>query len=145
MLWTIWNRNLCDNGIDDDEDGWTDLDDPGCNGSQDNNEGPASSNASCNDGEDNDEDGLIDADDPGCEDGNDLDKPMRKPIVSGLDNDSDGWIDEDDPDCVNDVEIDFLTPSATMKKIMMRTVTPTLMTPIVMTPPMTESRVLSKD
>jgi len=54
---------LCDDGLDNDSDGLIDAQDPGCAGTEDNNEGQP---ASCNDALDNDSDGLIDLNDPGC-------------------------------------------------------------------------------
>jgi hypothetical protein len=58
----------CNDAIDNDEDGWTDLDDPVCTGItvelEDDGfdpDGPA-----CNDGIDNDADGETDSEDPGC-------------------------------------------------------------------------------
>ena len=60
----------CDDGIDNNGDGNTDLDDSGC---QDTNGDGSYDEAIgefylpfCNDGIDNDEDGLIDLDDPDC-------------------------------------------------------------------------------
>jgi len=66
---------LCNDGIDNDGDGLVDLQDPGCESAEDNDEAndppPA---AQCNDGVDNDGDGLIDLEDPGCENAYDNDE-----------------------------------------------------------------------
>jgi hypothetical protein len=53
----------CDNGLDDDGDGFSDLDDPGCVDSIDSFEFEP---AACSDGFDGDGDGLIDLADPDC-------------------------------------------------------------------------------
>jgi uncharacterized protein YkwD len=88
----------CDDGIDNDGDGYFDFgDDVGCDDVSD-----ASENAAdlvCDDGIDNDGDGLIDAQDPAC-----IHPvlPMEDPPCSdGIDNDGDGLIDHPaDPECV---------------------------------------------
>ena len=62
----------CFNGIDDDGDGWIDMDDPACANPQTGAESDGvGGNYACNDGVDNDLDGLIDADDADCVDGYD--------------------------------------------------------------------------
>ena len=69
----------CNDGIDNDGDGLTDLADPGCVDSADNDEfneaapEPAPL-AACEDGLDNDGDGLIDLADPGCNNSSDDDE-----------------------------------------------------------------------
>ena len=69
---------LCADGIDNDADGLTDLDDPGCADAADNDEedvpDPVSPVAQCADGIDNDVDGLTDLNDPGCTDAADNDE-----------------------------------------------------------------------
>lgn len=58
--------HTCDDGIDNDWDGWVDEDDPDCaNGDRESGFGETA----CNDNADNDDDGYIDSADPGCEDG----------------------------------------------------------------------------
>jgi hypothetical protein len=53
----------CDNGSDDDSDGWIDLEDPDCSsGGQELGLGAGG----CNDGEDNDGDGTVDREDSDC-------------------------------------------------------------------------------
>ncbi|MFO8015577.1 MAG: hypothetical protein R6U32_00585, partial [Candidatus Woesearchaeota archaeon] len=54
----------CSDGIDNDGDGLTDMEDPGCSSPQDDDESDGTSE--CQDGVDNDGDGLIDMEDPGC-------------------------------------------------------------------------------
>ncbi len=89
----------CADGEDNDEDGLTDLDDPGCENALDDDE----RQLQCADEIDNDDDGLIDfPDDPGC--GSPGDNDERNPMVlpqcaDGLDNDRNGFIDEQDPGC----------------------------------------------
>ena len=67
----------CDDGIDNDSDGWADMDDPGCNTSTDKSEVNTitASTPECSNEQDDDGDGLIDGYDPGCnEDPNDTDE-----------------------------------------------------------------------
>ena len=94
----------CNDGEDNDSDGWTDESDPDCVLAEE--EDPDAfylkkengySDTECNDGEDNDEDGFTDADDPECI-SSDIDKEAST-CVDGEDNDEDGWVDDDDPDC----------------------------------------------
>ena len=90
----------CADGVDNDEDGFIDLVDPGCFGNpfSDSEEGiPA-----CSDGEDNDGDGLIDyGEDLGCgspNEGSEVDSPPE--CSDGIDNDGDGLADyPEDPGC----------------------------------------------
>lgn len=86
----------CYDGLDDDGDGWVDLEDPDCRPG-----GPlieaGAGTSTCNDGADNDGDGAADREDPGCEHGGDL---SEVPSCSdGLDDDGDTWTDAEDPDC----------------------------------------------
>ncbi len=68
----------CDDGIDNDGDGLTDLSDPGCVDAADNDEfndvTPPPAPPACSDGIDNDGDGRIDLADPGCNDTSDNDE-----------------------------------------------------------------------
>jgi hypothetical protein len=101
----------CEDGLDNDNDGFTDADDlacqqPGCLPSSQtptkceeetlNPENPEAGN--CDDGIDNDGDGLIDDDDPDCQ-GETGENPGAGNCSDGIDNDGDGLIDGDDPDC----------------------------------------------
>ena len=112
----------CDDGIDNNGDGNTDLADSGCDPNGDGIYDDATGEfylPYCNDGVDNDstgadgiagtgdEDGLIDLDDPDCrlsEDGtgeNFIDAPVLPSFCEdGLDNDLDGDTDLEDSDCV---------------------------------------------
>ena len=73
----------CDDGVDNDGDGFTDMDDPGCVNAQDNDEANAPlppALMQCEDGIDNDGDGLVDfPDDPGCTDA--LDDDEIDPVI----------------------------------------------------------------
>jgi hypothetical protein len=60
----------CGDGVDNDSDGWTDLDDPGCVDAADDDEASVST-LECSDGIDNDADGDVDAADTACADGHD--------------------------------------------------------------------------
>ena len=92
-------RHACNNELDDDGDGWIDLDDPDCadGGTR---ETGFDEDLDCNDGIDNDDDNLIDAEDLDCEDASD---DEYSECLDGKDNDGDGWKDGDDPDCSFDV------------------------------------------
>lgn len=70
---------VCDNGIDDDLDGFIDyMDDFGCESGEDNSEVNDGS-TQCSDGLDNDGDSLIDQEDLDCEDRNDTDESTPIP------------------------------------------------------------------
>jgi len=104
----------CADGIDNDNDGLIDENDPGCwldpgdPGSYDPDDDDESDEPSCADGIDNDNDGKIDENDPGCwtdpsdpgtYDPNDDDEDDEPSCADGIDNDNDGLIDENDPGC----------------------------------------------
>ncbi|MBW2445396.1 MAG: S8 family serine peptidase, partial [Deltaproteobacteria bacterium] len=81
----------CDDGIDNDADGYADADDPGCESTADLFEKIDS--LPCDDGLDNDGDGDTDLDDAGCAGPG---WPAEDPACSdGVDNDGDGGIDFD--------------------------------------------------
>ncbi len=61
----------CSDGEDNDGDGLVDMEDPGCDSPQDDDE---SGIFQCSDGEDNDGDGLVDMEDPGCDSPQDNDE-----------------------------------------------------------------------
>ena len=91
---TVTASHTCNDGIDQDGDGFFDYpDDPGCSSATDTTETDAS--LFCDDGLDNDADGLVDAsNDPGCTSG--TDSTETNPLVAcddGLDNDLDGATD----------------------------------------------------
>ena len=78
----------CNDGIDNDGDSLIDLDDPGCEDINDNDEFNAPPLPQCSDTIDNDGDGLIDfPNDPGCIDANDDDE-FNAPPPNGLCNSS---------------------------------------------------------
>jgi hypothetical protein len=110
----------CDDGLDNDDDGYVDCEDSDCSNN-------SACPEVCDDGEDNDYDGYVDCydseceDDPNCieicddEEDNDLDGytdcqdsdcaddlNCAEICVDGLDNDYDGYTDCRDMDCVDD-------------------------------------------
>ena len=80
---------ICNDGIDNDNDGNVDCTDPDCTSD-------SLCEEICNDGIDNDGDGFIDCLDANCEDFQDC---LIERCIDGEDNDGDGLIDCDDPDC----------------------------------------------
>lgn len=86
----------CADGIDDDNDGLTDLEDPGCAKASDYSE--KSPELPCDDGRDDDEDERFDfPEDPGCATPW---HPLENPECDDwIDNDGDGLADADDPVC----------------------------------------------
>jgi len=90
----------CDDGIDNDGDSWTDLEDPDClSGTQE----LWFALSECSDGFDNDRDGLIDKGDGDCENAQDtseVNHPSNPACSDGVDNDQDSLIDfPNDPGC----------------------------------------------
>ena len=90
----------CDDGVDNDGDGFTDGADPGCDDANDLFE---LGSLPCDDGIDNDGDGDVDLADPGCYGPG---WPSESPACDdGIDNDGDGGIDFDgvppDADCAS--------------------------------------------
>lgn len=115
MPQTVWLGEqipACADGIDNDEDGFIDRADLGCESELDQDEAQSnelSSEAdSCSDGLDNDADGLIDDEDPGCRDPETVSRfafEQTPQCADGIDNDLDGLLDYDangagDPDCL---------------------------------------------
>jgi len=107
----------CNDGEDNDGDGWFDVTDPGCPLPQDDNETNDDNNgrpACSNEADDADpEDTLIDGNDPGCTEGpGDLDETDILPQCSdGIDNDNDTLIDygsnsSNDPGCADPIDDD---------------------------------------
>lgn len=66
---------ICNDGFDNDNDGYIDLADYGCSSATDDSE-LNNGNTECSDGIDNDGDGLIDQDDPECDSRNDNDESV---------------------------------------------------------------------
>jgi len=96
----------CNDGVDNDGDGYTDYPaDPGCSSKGDNNEANSTPPpAACGDGADNDGDGYTDyPSDPGCSSTSDNDEYNAVPAAEcsdGIDNDNDGLADYPaDPGC----------------------------------------------
>jgi hypothetical protein len=91
----------CDDGVDNDGDGFVDLADPGCGDADDDSERDAG--LPCDDGVDNDGDGFVDLADPGCTDvGDESEKDAGLVCDDGVDNDGDGLIDAaEDPGCAD--------------------------------------------
>jgi len=82
----------CSNSLDDDGDGLTDLEDPGCADAGDPSEKAA--HLPCDNGEDDDGDGLVDLpQDPGCPAATASREDPK--CQDGIDNDGDGGIDYD--------------------------------------------------
>jgi len=90
------NATQCADGIDNDNDSLTDLNDAGCADAADNDESddPATP-VQCEDGIDNDSDGLIDMNDPGCSipaDNDESDEPVPSAHDAARANSyDDGW------------------------------------------------------
>jgi hypothetical protein len=114
--------SACNDGVDNDNDGKTDLADDGCASPNDNDERPHDPTctsptyptefAQCSDKIDNDADGLTDRDDPGCwkdpSNPNTYDPNLDNEAVATTqcqdtkDNDGDTLIDAKDPGCFKD-------------------------------------------
>lgn len=91
----------CGDGLDNDQDGRIDGDDPECSGPLDDQE--AATPTACLDGVDNDLNGLLDLDDPGCRSPWDPSEDAGDAVAicsNGADDDEDGSTDfGGDPDC----------------------------------------------
>jgi len=95
FVWTVTNAVACDDGVDNDRDGATDLADRGCASATDATE--RSAGVACDDGFDDDGDDLVDVLDPGCANAQ---STTESPACNdGADNDGDRLIDGVDPDC----------------------------------------------
>ncbi len=81
---------VCNDGVDDDEDGVTDCEDSNCEDS------PLCDELICDDGIDDDGDGDIDCADRACRRAENCVEPI---CDDGIDDEGDGLIDCDDPDC----------------------------------------------
>ncbi len=94
----------CYDGVDNDNDGYIDLSDPGCMDENDDSESPNPTPLpQCFDGLDNDGDGMYDLQDPGCSKASDTTEspdPATPPACAdGMDNDVDKLVDLQDPGC----------------------------------------------
>jgi hypothetical protein len=97
------NELECSDGVDNDEDGFVDLVDPGCSGN------PFSASEAgepaCSDGVDNDGDALIDMADFGCSNPDDAREYPNPRCSDGIDNDGDTFIDfPADPECASETD-----------------------------------------
>ncbi len=103
----------CADGIDNDGDGATDLNDFSCSGPTDNDE--TNPKAQCQDGIDNDHDGLVDLADPGCssrQDNDETNATTPAQCSDGIDNDGDGATDLNDFSCSGPTDNDETNPKA---------------------------------
>ena len=96
----------CSDGIDNDFDNLTDLEDPGCSSAEDDDETDIIiPTFACSDGLDNDFDGYVDLDDSDCDNATDDSEnnwnPGNTQCSDNVDNDGDGFVDLDDSDCDN--------------------------------------------
>ena len=87
LLLTLGNHAFaqteCSDGVDNDSDGFVDLDDFNCADSEDDTESPTQ----CSDGIDNDSDGFVDLDDfdcQGAEDTTEGSSAVAVPVLSGF-------------------------------------------------------------
>ena len=85
----------CNDGVDNDNDGWTDGSDTACDSEWWNNEA-SGEDTECSDRVDNDGDGLIDADDPNCVDGWHDDESAPGDDDDSASDDDDSASDDDD-------------------------------------------------
>ena len=103
----------CSDGIDNDNDGFVDMNDFSCSSPSDNDE--TNPKAQCQDGIDNDNDGKVDSQDPGCVNSQDNDESnsVATPQCSdGIDNDNDGFVDMNDFSCSSSSDNDETNPKA---------------------------------
>lgn len=93
----VFGPKECNDNLDNDNDGLTDMDDPGCAVPYDNYESDGTSE--CQDGIDNENDGLIDAADPACivngvyVKTKNNEAALTSQCQDGIDNDNDGLCD----------------------------------------------------
>jgi hypothetical protein len=100
----------CANHQDDDGDGLTDAEDPGCASEDDDDEGGVPPPA-CANGVDDDGDGVADLQDPGCASSEDDDETdLAAACANGLDDDGDGLVDMTDPGCAGEDDADETDP-----------------------------------
>ena len=105
-------ESICNDGIDNDEDGKTDCEDSDCNSAPEcqssNNTNNVTTEEICDDGKDNDNDGDTDCADsdcsskPECQSSNNTNNVTTESnCTDKIDNDGDGNVDCEDSDCVN--------------------------------------------
>ncbi len=90
---------ICDNGVDDDGNTFTDCDDFACIGDPACPPKVENDDTLCLDTIDNDEDGLVDCADPSCSGHPDVTVCVENDCSDGQDNDGDGHTDCQDYDC----------------------------------------------
>jgi hypothetical protein len=90
----------CGDGVDNDGDGDTDCDDSDCLGTVECPAQTENNDVDCDDGMDNDGDNLVDCEDPSCHGHPDVTICQETNCSDGLDNDLDGHTDCDDYDCL---------------------------------------------
>ncbi len=101
----------CADGVDNDGDGATDLNDFSCSGATDTDE--TNPRAQCQDGTDNDGDGLVDMNDPGCSNAQDnTENSNTYQCSDGVDNDGDGATDLSDFSCSGTTDNDETNPKS---------------------------------
>ncbi len=110
------NTYICDDGLDNDEDGFIDEKDADCHDSLGNYdkylEEIGGAKGQCSDGKDNNNNTLIDWSDPYCyqnsiyKPGNDEALSLLSSCSDGLDNDEDGLTDEGDYGCISSDDSD---------------------------------------
>jgi len=93
---------ICDNEIDDDNNGFTDCDDWACTGNVACPAKAENTNELCGDTLDNDEDGLTDCADPSCAGHPSVTVCIETNCTDTVDNNGNGYTDCDDYGCGND-------------------------------------------
>ncbi len=91
----------CDDDLDNDDDGDTDCDDSDCIGTVACPLETENTDALCGDGQDNDNDNLVDCEDPSCHGHPNVTVCTETNCSDGNDNDLDGHTDCDDHDCLS--------------------------------------------
>jgi hypothetical protein len=94
------HESNCGDGVDNDGDGDTDCDDSDCLGTVECPAPTENNDADCDDGIDNDGDNLVDCEDPSCHGHPDVTVCTETNCSDGVDNDLDGHTDCDDFDCL---------------------------------------------
>lgn len=95
-------RSLCFDGLDNDNDGLVDFNDPDCEA-----DALEGTTTECSDGIDNDQDGFVDREDLGCRsilDNSELNFESSDLCENGLDDDGDRLTDAQDPGCWDGAE-----------------------------------------
>jgi hypothetical protein len=92
---------ICDDGVDNSNNGFVDCDDPACAEEPCYDSGMENTTLKCSDQNDQDKDGQIDCEDADCKIFSVCDPSENSPFLCSdlLDNNADGLIDCDDPDC----------------------------------------------